>query len=453
MPSRGRLLFVVASLLTVSLTVTGVLMASSNRQQRDESDDSAYKYLSVFMEVFGLVNKAYVDEPEAERLIAGALEGTLDALDPFSLYVPPGAVDAYEGVREIGWRRSGMVVLKERGVAYVVAVVEGSPADEAGVQAADILTQVNGRATRETPLYEIQGILASPAETEVSLEILRLGQKMDETIQLHEFPLPSVVLEADRGVPVLRIPGFFDDTYDNVKSSLETIAGRRGLDTATDDSAGQPLPGLEVRDKLLIDLRGVAGGEEAVAYRVAGLFASGVLGVLENRRQELEVFEGDDTPTFEGRIAILVDRGTQGAAEVLASVLQASASAALLGERTFGHSGRQSLVELSDGGRLQITSAFFTGPDREPIVEGLAPDLRIRPAFRDPERENGEADAEIDADASSSAVGTVDENADGNANGDADAQVGPDAPLDPTRDRGLTFLLEDEEIEEEKLAA
>lgn len=365
MLSRGRLAFIFVSFLAVLLVVSGTISARSNAESEDGTD-SPFKYLSVFMDVFSLVSKAYVDEPESDRLMAGAFEGTIDALDPFSLYIPGDYVDSYRKAREVGSRRSGLVLLKERGVAYVVAVEVGSPAAEAGVEMGDILSEINGLRTRKTPLFELIGLLAGPPGTEIHVERLRQGQKKKLTFQLADYEPPSVVLEARRGVPVLSIPAFFEGSVVSVEKSLETIA--RGADG---------LPGLEQAGKLVIDLRGVAGGDESAAYRIAGLFASGDLGALLQRGEPLESFEGAE-PRWSGEVVLLTDRGTQGAAEVFASVLHQALDAQLVGSRTFGHSGRHVLVELSDGARLQLTDAFYTGPDRTPINESLEPDVRVR---------------------------------------------------------------------------
>ncbi|MEM6455381.1 MAG: S41 family peptidase, partial [Acidobacteriota bacterium] len=83
-------------------------------------------------------------------------------------------------------------------------------------------------------------------------------------------------------------------------------------------------------------------------------------------------------PRFAGRLVVLVDRGTQGPAEVLATVLRQRADATLVGEQTFGHAGRQTLIALSNGGRLLLTDAFYAGPDGTPLHEPLEPDERVR---------------------------------------------------------------------------
>ena len=129
---------------------------------------------------------------------------------------------------------------------------------------------------------------------------------------------------------------------------------------------------------MVVDLRGVAGGSADAAYGVAGLFTSGELGKLIGRDQTIQSYDGGETPLWQGKLVVLVDRGTQGASEILVAVLKQSLEAALIGEGTFGHSGQSEVVSLSNGGRVQLTSAFFTGPDGEALSASQKVDVRVR---------------------------------------------------------------------------
>jgi carboxyl-terminal processing protease len=321
-------------------------------------EDSFYKYLSVFSETLGLVRQAYVDEPDMERLMAGALAGTTDALDPFSMYVPAAAVDGYLEASRTGWQRAGVVVLQEHGITYLVAVEKGSPAAEVGVQPGDIVAKVNGRSTRTMPLWEIQELLAGVPGTKLDLELVRRGEPLQVALLLSPFTPAPASLSIEGAATVLRIP-----TFD--ATTAPTVASLLGGAAAT------------TKGGLLIDLRGVSSGDPAAAYATAKLFVDGDLGVLVGREQELEAFASEQAPSWHGRLVVLVDRGTLGAAEILASVLRQKAKAELVGERTFGYAGRQGAAELSSGGRLLFTDAFYTGPDKKPLREPLRPDLLV----------------------------------------------------------------------------
>ncbi len=320
--------------------------------QSDRSKDSFYKYLSVFSEVLRLVRQAYVDETELRTLIAGALEGSSDALDPFSMYIPQADVESYLAAREVGPRHSGVRVVKVRGAAYVVAVQEGSPAEEAGLLRGDIMTRVAGLSTRGMPLWEIETRLAGPTGSLLDFEILRTGETTDVTLELATFEAPVAGIEDVGGAHLLRIP-----TFDRV----EAVAGL--------------VDGLE-SDRLLVDLRGVAWGDTEAAYTVAKLFVQGELGTLLGPGGPMKTFSNSED-VWQGRLVVLIDRGSQGPAEILAKVLQQGAGASLVGQPSFGFAGHPRIVKLEAGGSLVITDGFYTGPDGEPLNEGLEPDVRV----------------------------------------------------------------------------
>lgn len=353
--TRVRLLFLVLSAALVLPILTGTLLGAAEREQAPR-EDSFYKYLSVFSEVLSLVRQAYVDPSDVETLMAGALDGTTDALDPFSMYVPARHVEAYLAAREIGRRHSGLELLKERGVAYVVAAEKGSPAQAAGVRAGDIVAEIGGRSTRLMPLWEVQQLLAGAPGTKIELEVIRLGEPHQTSFELRRFDNPPAAVERVDGAPLLRIPAFDSETAGQVRAALA---------------------GLGAEKSLLVDLRGVGGGDPEAAYAVGELFARGELGALLRKGERIASFQGAAAPLWEGEIVVLTDRGTLGPAEILASVLRQKAGAELVGEPTFGYAGRQATAELSSRGRLLFTDAFYAGPDGAPIEEGLQPDVRV----------------------------------------------------------------------------
>jgi carboxyl-terminal processing protease len=430
--NRSRLLFLVFSSLLVLPMLMALVVAADpgtgrradwrkgargphgERAESTEEDtfDTYLKYLKVFSEVLGLIRDTYVDEPNTDALMAGALEGVTDAMDPFSVYVPGPAVPGYVKALATGKSLSGLALLKERGATLVMSVEKGSPADAAGLKVNDLVAKLDGTSTRTTPLWEMQEALAGPPGTKVSLEVIRLGAPVQATFDLKPFTPPAVSLsqvgeatevaetadssgtpetpetsagaagkkhaappappapksspngQGEKTATVLRIPSFRADTAEQVRGEL----GPRGTAGRTPGSA---------EAKLLIDLRGVSSGDPEQAYEVAKLFAGGDLGAMLRRKQELRRFESSDTPVWQGRLVVLIDRGTAGPAEVFAAVLHQRAGAELVGERTLGYAGHRSTADLSTGSRLFFTDAFYTGPDKKPINEPLKPDLLV----------------------------------------------------------------------------
>jgi carboxyl-terminal processing protease len=355
---KSRLGFLILSLACLAPFLTGALTLADA-----EDEDSLFKSLSVFTEVLGLVQRVYVEETSLDALLEGALDGAADALDPLATFVPPGGVDEFSRAVRIGSSRSGVTLAKERGIAFVATVGDGSPAAEAGLEAGDVLTEIDGLSSRRTPLWRLRGILAGEPGERVRLQVLRQAQPEEVVLALAEYPQPLPTLDAGFEVPVLRVSRFDDPSLAEVRRLLGELA-----------SAAAP--------RLVLDLRGAPPVEGGGGYRLAELFVEGEMGRLASRSHALETFTADGAPIWKGELVVLVDRGTLGPAEVAAAVLQQLAGARLVGEPTFGHSGRQSLVDLDGGGRLLLTDAFYTGPDGEPLDTRLDPDVMVRETSR-----------------------------------------------------------------------
>lgn len=355
--TRNRLLFFALSLVLVLPLITGTFLAASGRGEGAEND-SLYKYLAVFTEVLTRIRDNWVEPTDMDALMAGALDGAADALDPFSLYIPPEGVDAYLASEETGSRLSGMVLLKERGVLYLAAVEQGSPGASVGLMVGDIVAEIDGEPTRVMPLWQAREALAGPPGRKLELEVIRFGEVQVLTLTLGRFEAPGPSFETLRGVGVLRIPEIGPETVAAVEETLSRAAAER-------------------QDRLLVDLRGTAGGDPEAAYAVAALFTPGDLGSLRRREETVTTYNSDAPARWQGRLALLVNRGTLGAAEILATVLRQKLEATLIGERTFGYAGRRTVTPLASGGRLLYTDAFYAGPDGEPLRESLRPDLRV----------------------------------------------------------------------------
>ena len=351
--TSSRVLFLIVSALLVVPLLTGGLVGA--RTRADDEDDF-YEYLSVFTDVLSLVRKVYVERIDGRSLLAGALDGASDALDPFSVYVPAEEVESYRSAERVGRGHSGIEVLKERGVAFVFAVEPGSPAEQAGIERGDIVSKLSGSSTRDMPLWRIRQLLGSAPGTRLELELVRRGEAVEKELELATYEASPPSVEELGDTVVLRIGRFDAETADVVERLLE------GSDAS----------------RLLIDLRGVSGGNPGLGYEVADLFVDGDLGKLVARDGDLEAFRSQRPNVWSGRsVGLLIDRGTQGPAEVLTRVLEEAGSATVLGERSFGHAGRSAHVKLASGALLELTDAFFTGPDGVRIDESILPQIRV----------------------------------------------------------------------------
>jgi carboxyl-terminal processing protease len=355
--SRSRIVFLTVSLLLLVPMIAATFVYAADRGKPDEKGDSLFKYIGVFTEVLNLVRQTYVDETDTNALMASALNGTTEALDAFSQYVPAPAVSRYREVQKVGSTRSGLHLVKSNGVVYVVAIDAGGPGQKAGVELGDILVEVNGKDAHRAPFWEIEEAFAGEPGTKLELRLLRLGETKLVTCELGTFEPPAPSLEQIEGLPVLHLPSFGE----------RTAWATRGV-----------LAKGKVGDRLIVDLRGIAGGDPEAAYGVARLFTEGDLGALAGRKGQISTFTGSEAPVWKGsRLVVLVDRGTLGAAELLATILAQKLQAEIVGERTFGYAGRLASADLSSGGRLIYTDAFYSGPDRKPLDESLVPDVAV----------------------------------------------------------------------------
>jgi carboxyl-terminal processing protease len=311
----------------------------------------------VFTEVLSLIQRSYVDDTSLDRLFAGALDGTTDALDPLATYVPASSVELFRQALEVGASHSGLTVARDSGISYIVAVEFGSPGADAGFEAGDILAKIGGSSTREMPLWRLQTWLAEGSGS-FQIELLRRGNSLEIELPLgpYERVAPSVRLE--EGVPVLRIVSFENDMVERVESLLD---------------------GVEVAEspRLVVDVRGVAGGSHEAALRVAAFFANGVLGELRIRGESIATYESDAEPRWLGRLALLADGGCQGPCEVFLAAVREISGADFVGRRTFGHAGRRTFRDLSTGATLFFADAFYSGPNGEVINQGLEPEVRV----------------------------------------------------------------------------
>ena len=370
--TQHRTRFLVVSLVLSALFSAASWLAAQARREAPEPD-SRYKYESVFHETLQRVREAYVEQVDDQQLMAGAYEGAADALGAFAVFVPAEQVAEYRRARAQARRDSGLLLVRERGWIYVAGVEEGSPGAAGGFERGDLVAKVAGEPTRDLKVWQIESHLASFVDRAVEVTVVRQGENHELKLQPVAAPAPPPVrVERVSGVPVLRIARFEDGTAAAVERELRALGGGAG--------------------KLAIDLRGTVDGDPEAAFEVADHLLTGELGTLKTREEVQKRFSASGEPVWRGEMVVLVDRGSLGAAEVLAAALQQGGGARLVGETTFGHAGEQREVELSSGAVLELTGSFYAGPNGELLDEGLEPDVEID----ERSRRLGERDLEID---------------------------------------------------------
>ncbi len=353
-----RALLVIA-LLTVVIVTSGV-------HQRVVAKEEAYDTLKTFSEVLTLVRSNYVDPAESKELIYGAIRGMLDTLDPHSSFMPPEVYKEMQVETQGSFGGLGIEITVRDRHLTIVAPIEGTPADRAGLQAGDRIIQIDGALTKDMTLMEAVRKLRGPKGSEVTVTILREGQDpFDVTITRDIIEVHSVrAWDLGDGLGYVRIASFQERT-------------RRDLEEAMKDLRGKGMRGL------ILDLRNNPGGLLSQAVEVADLFLEkGKLIVYTEGRaknQNLRFVDEHDNPQ-NFPMVVVVNRGSASASEIVAGALQDHQRAILVGTQTFGKGTVQTVIPLNDGSGLRLTTARYFTPNRRAIDgSGMTPDIVVEP--------------------------------------------------------------------------
>ncbi len=355
---RGLLLFVAAALFCM---FTGAVMAKRLPFQSD-----AYEDLKIFTEVLSYVEENYVQEVDAENLVYGAIQGMLRSLDTHSSFMPPEVYREMQVETEGHFGGLGIEITVRDDILTVVSPIEGTPAFRAGVQSGDKIVSVDGESTKEMSLIEAVKKLRGPANTSVTIGIMREGytEPKDFTLMRTIIQIKSVrsrVLPHRIGYVKLR--SFHKNTADELKEALEDLDERH-------------------INALVLDLRNNPGGLLEQAISVTDEFLEGgqlivyTKGRLSN--QNMKGYSKDDGAHMDYPMVILVNGGSASASEIVAGALQDLERATVIGTKTFGKGSVQTIIPLSDGSGLRLTTAKYYTPKGRVIHEkGIIPDIVI----------------------------------------------------------------------------
>src|SRR5213082_2496317 len=368
MSFKNKFGLIILSALLAVYTIAGAWLAT--RAQQPSNDPGAQ--LRIFESVLQHIQSDYVDEPNMEKVRAGALRGLAYGLDPYSTYLTP------EQVREFGQNTKGNQVgigaelSQVASYLYVIAPMKGSPADQAGVRAGDIIEYIDGKATRDISLYDARQLLNGAAGTEVKLRILRTGTRpLTLTVKRGAFRAPAAEAKMETGrIGILRINSLDKDEGVDAKARLQDLL-KQGA------------------QKIVVDLRSVAGGDIQEGVSVANFFVKdGSIAKTIGREQKvLKSFDADPKAVvFTGPALVLIDNGSAGAAEVIASAFIENKRGEVVGEKSFGAGADQELFTLRDGDGLLLTTVKWASASGKPFLgedrarSGIAPSVEVKRA-------------------------------------------------------------------------
>ena len=366
MSFRTKFALILASATLALYTLVGGWI--STRAQQPANDPNAQ--LRIFESVLQHIQSDYVDEPNMEKVRAGALRGLAYGLDPYSTYLTP------EQVREFGKDTKdsqvgiGAELSQVASYLYVIAPMKGSPADQSGVRAGDIIEYIDGKATRDISLYDAKQLLNGAAGSDVKLRILRANARpLTLTVKRSAFRAPAAEgrMEAGR-IGVLRVNSFAQGEAADARARLQDLV-KQGA------------------QKLVVDVRGTAGGSIDEAVAVANLFIKdGTIAQTSGREgKSLKTFAADPKAAiFSGPVVALIDSGTAGAAEVVASALLERNRGQVVGEKSFGAGAEQQLFTLRGGDGLLLTTIKWASASGKPFLgedrshSGVTPSVEVK---------------------------------------------------------------------------
>jgi carboxyl-terminal processing protease len=356
-----------AAILVTSFAILLFVVVGSMGGVHASSNDGSYRQLQVYSEVLSRVQSEYVEEPNIPKVTDGALHGLLESLDSNSSYMTADAYKAYKAHKTEGKAGIGAVISKRFGYADVVDVLPGSPAEKAGIEQTDIFESIEGKSTRDMSLPEIRNLLAGTPGSTLNVEVVRARRAEPE----------KVVITRD----MVSIPAVSDKMMDDGIGYIKSEALTKGK--AQEIAAKIKSLEKSGAKKILLDLRNDAEGDESEGVAVANLFLNhGTITYLQGQKFPREAFNADPAKAVTALpVAILVNKGTAGPAEIVAAAILENARGDVVGDKTFGDGSVQKTLELPDGGALILSVAKYYSPSGKVIQDtAITPNVVVADA-------------------------------------------------------------------------
>lgn len=363
MNSRGKFFVVLSSTFLVALLLVGGVITKGAAPEEQSASNNVYRHLSVYSEVLSRIKSEYVEEPDMSSVTLGAMNGMLEAIDPYASYL--NATQYKEYLKNFDTYKAdlGMVLAKKFGYITIVSVIPGSPADKAGLTTGDFLESIKGIATRDMPLAYARLLLRGEPNSTIDLSVLRRKpepQKLTMTrVVLTYGPVESKMLPDDIGY--IKAATLVNGKVKEVAAAVASLQ-KQGA------------------KKILLDLRYCASGEPDEGVDLANLFLnSGTITYVEGQKYPRKNYTADPKKAMTTLpLVVLTNRGTASGAEVAAVALQKNKRATVVGEHTYGDASIRQPITMDDGSAVILSVAKYYSPDGKSIQDnGLTPDEQV----------------------------------------------------------------------------
>ena len=340
-------------------------LTSCKKQQEhvEYCDIDAIPMNNLIKSVIDEINENYYDTVTKEKLEEGAINGMLGRLDEHSIYITENDLNAFNKNARGSFLGIGIEILQVKDGIEVCSVIDESPAFVAGLQALDIITQINGKALHEMQMKEVISKLCSDVPSIVRLSIQRnKTENIEISIKKSVIQIPSVKIDFVSNIAFMKINYFNDSTVQCAKKALKQIQKTQS-------------------NGLIIDLRNNPGGvvQQAIDFCNLFLICRKIVEFKSRREDESRVVYADNIDLSEGlSIVVLIDKNTASGAELVAAALGENKRAILMGEKTYGKGSLQSILPIPGRGALKLTTSIFFTPNGNKINQnGVMPDIEI----------------------------------------------------------------------------
>src|ERR1700675_4544177 len=331
---------------------------------RASNNHGSYRQLQVYSEVLSRVRSEYVEEPNIPLVTDGALHGLLESLDSNSSYLTAAEFKEYKANQTEAKGEIGAAVSKRFGYAAVISVIPGGPADKAGIQASDIFEAIEGKSTREMSLAEIHNLLLGQPGSNLNVSVVRARRAEPQ----------KMVITRD----IVTVPPVTDKIVDDGIGYIQVDALSKGK--AQEVAAKVRALQKSGAKKLILDLRNCAEGEESEGIAVANLFLNhGTITYLQGQKYPREAFNADAAKAITNLpLAVLVNKGTAGPAEIVAAAIMENARGDVVGDKTFGAGAIQKVIEMQDGSALILSVAKYYSPPGKALEDtAITPNVLV----------------------------------------------------------------------------
>ena len=325
--------------------------------------------MRIFGSVLQHIQNDYVDEPDWNKVRAGALRGLPYGLDPYSSYLTEDQVRDFQSGKAAKQVGIGAEFSQVSSYLYIISVIKDSPAEKAGLKSGDVIEYIENKATRDISLYDARELLRGESGTQVKVRVLRSGAKPQTVIVTRgAYKVPKAEGRVEAGVGIIKVHSLEDGEAADVRANVEALT-KQGV------------------QKIALDLRGVAAGSLKEAVDTANIFVkSGNLAQIIGREgRVLETFAADASKhLFSGPVAVIIDESSAGPAEVVASAVLENKRGEVVGEKSFGAGTEQQLFTMKRGDGLLLTvrkwasgsGKTFLGTDRNST--GVKPSIEVK---------------------------------------------------------------------------